>query len=74
MVDVCLPSQLHKEAAIKLLRRNINVLLEKPMALSAQDCREIIAAEERSDARLMVAQCERFTAGSDYLKAAVEGG
>ncbi len=74
MADVCLPSQLHKEAAIKLLRRNINVLLEKPMALSAQDCREIIAAEERSDARLMIAQCERFTAGSDYLKAAAEGG
>ena len=70
MVDVCLPSQLHKEAAIKLLRRNINVLLEKPMALSAQDCREIIAAEDRSEARLMVAQCERFTAGSDYLKVA----
>ena len=74
MVDVCLPSQPHKEAAIKLLRRNINVLLEKPMALSAQDCREIIAAEERSDARLMVARCERFTAGSDYLKAAAESG
>ena len=74
MVDVCLPSQLHKEAAIKLLRQNINVLLEKPMALSAQDCREIIAAEEQSDARLMIAQCERFTAGSDYLKAAAEGG
>ena len=42
MADVCLLSQLRKEAAIKLLRRNINVLLEKPMPHSTLRTIELI--------------------------------
>lgn len=60
LVDICLPTFLHKDAAIKALGRNINVLLEKPMAMSFAECREILQAEKRSAGRLMVGHCVRF--------------
>lgn len=68
MVDICLPVFLHKDATIKALKNNVNVLVEKPMAVSTDDCKEMIEAEKNSKARMMVAQCVRFDAASQYLK------
>lgn len=72
LVDICLPTFLHKDAAIKILERNINVLLEKPMALSGKECDEILRAAEKSSGKLMVGQCVRFMKHYDYLKETVE--
>ena len=38
MVDICLPTYLHKEYAIRFLKLGKHVLSEKPMALSSADC------------------------------------
>jgi myo-inositol 2-dehydrogenase/D-chiro-inositol 1-dehydrogenase len=41
VVDILLPNYLHHEAALAALRAGNNVLLEKPMALTVEDCDSI---------------------------------
>jgi myo-inositol 2-dehydrogenase/D-chiro-inositol 1-dehydrogenase len=41
VVDILLPNYLHPKAAIAALRAGNNVLLEKPMALTVEDCDSI---------------------------------
>ncbi|SEP77796.1 Predicted dehydrogenase [Faunimonas pinastri] len=54
-IYLALPNDQHRDFAVRALEAGIHVLLEKPMAVSEQECREIIAASEKSGARLMIA-------------------
>lgn len=72
LVDICLPTFLHKDACIKILEKNINVLVEKPMSFSGNECEEILRAAEKSTGILMVGQCVRFMKHYNYLKEIVE--
>jgi myo-inositol 2-dehydrogenase / D-chiro-inositol 1-dehydrogenase len=47
-VDVVLPNHLHAEVAIAALRTGKDVLLEKPMANTAQECDALLAAERET--------------------------
>ena len=51
-----------------MLNAGKHVLCEKPMALSTEQCDEMIAAAERSGKRLMIGQCLRFHNAYSYLK------
>ena len=59
-VDLCLPTHLHARAAISALRAGKHVLVEKPMALTAAEAREMIGAAEEAGRILMTAQVLRF--------------
>ena len=74
MADVCLPSYLHKAFTVKLLKAGKHVLCEKPMALSAADCEEMIATARACGKQLMIGQCLRFNATYAYLKDCVTDG
>lgn len=74
MADICLPSFLHKEYAVKLLKADKHVMCEKPMALSAAECEEMIAASKESGKKLMIGQCLRFNNVYSYLKDCVVDG
>lgn len=73
-VDICVPSYLHKELAVKMLNRGYNVLCEKPMALNSADCKEMLEAEKKSGKHFMIAQCLRFSPEYEYLKACIDDG
>jgi UDP-N-acetylglucosamine 3-dehydrogenase len=60
IVDVCLPTTLHREAVERAYAAGKHVLLEKPIALTAEDADAIIAAAERSGRLLMVGLVLRF--------------
>ncbi len=60
VVSVCSPNGLHAEHSIKCLENNFHVLCEKPMALSVQDCGEMIKAAERANKRLFAIKQNRF--------------
>lgn len=68
VVDICLPAFLHTDAIIGMLNKNYNVICEKPMALNYEDCKKILAAEEKSSAKLMIAHQLRFDPAYTYLK------
>ncbi len=74
VVDICLPSYLHEQYAVKMLRAGCNVLCEKPMSLNSQSCARMIAASEETGKRLMIGQCLRFEPVYLYLKDLVESG
>jgi predicted dehydrogenase len=60
VVDVCLPTDLHREAAERAFAAGKHVFLEKPIALAAGDADAIIAAAERSGRLFMVGLVLRF--------------
>ena len=74
MADICLPSYLHKEYAIKLMEAGKHVLSEKPMALSSAQCDEMLEASKRTGRKLMIGQCLRFAASYLFLKDAIDNG
>ncbi|RZU39095.1 Gfo/Idh/MocA family protein [Edaphobacter modestus] len=59
-VDVCLPTDLHKEVVLAALSAGKHVFCEKPMAIHSEDCDVILAAAEVSGHIFMVGQVLRF--------------
>ena len=59
-VDLCTPTHLHAPLALRALAAGKHVLVEKPMALTAEDCARMIEAARAAGRVLMVAQVLRF--------------
>lgn len=59
-VDICLPTFLHAEVAIKAMRAGFHVLCEKPMALNHEQAESMIHVSEQTQKTLMIAHCNRF--------------
>ena len=72
VADVCLPTFLHKNTSVKLLRAGKHVLCEKPMALSSEDGEMMFCASREAGKRLMIAHCVRFDPAYRFLKACVD--
>ena len=72
IVDICVPTFLHKDFSIKAMEAGINVLCEKPMALNYEDCLAMVDTSKRTGKKLMIAQVLRFTHDfeviHDYVK------
>jgi len=60
LIDVCLPTFLHKEYVIKAAQAGKHVLCEKPIALTVQDAEEMIRVAEIAKVKFMIAQVIRF--------------
>jgi predicted dehydrogenase len=60
LVDICLPTDMHKPAVLAALAAGKHVLVEKPIALTVEDADEMIAAAQQAGRLLMVAQVLRF--------------
>ena len=73
-VDICLPTYLHSEAAVKALNAGFNVLSEKPMALNTAQALAMIDAANKSGKQFMVAHCCRFMGIVKYIKQIMESG
>jgi predicted dehydrogenase len=59
-ISITLPTHLHAEMTIAALKAGKHVLLEKPFALTAADCEDMIATEKETGRTLMVAHVLRF--------------
>jgi len=73
-VSITLPTYLHAEFSVKALQAGINVLCEKPMALTLKQCDTMIAAAQGSDKELMIAHCIRFWPEYAWIKQIIESG
>jgi predicted dehydrogenase len=74
VVSVCSPNGLHAEHTIKALKSGFHVLCEKPMALTVQDCGEMINAAERANKRLFIVKQNRFNPPVAAVKRILEEG
>lgn len=72
MVDITLPTFLHRDVSVQCLQHGLHVLCEKPMALTTEECDDMLEASAASGKQLMIGQCLRFWPGYVLLKEFVE--
>jgi UDP-N-acetyl-2-amino-2-deoxyglucuronate dehydrogenase len=71
---ICSPNGLHATHSIQCLRSGINVLCEKPMGLSVNECGEMIKASERANKRLFAIKQNRFNPPVEAVKQVIDEG
>ena len=63
-VYLAVPNHLHREFAERAAAAGVHVLCEKPMAVTEEDCRAMIAASQQNRVKLMIAYRLHFEAGN----------
>lgn len=74
VVHIALPHHLHAPVTIDCLKHGINVLTEKPMALTVQDCDAMIQAAEESHKLLGVISQTRYYNSVQLFKEKFDAG
>jgi predicted dehydrogenase len=67
-VDICLPTFLHYEYAVKAIEKGYNVFVEKPLCLTSKQADDLAALAEKKGVIAMVGQCIRFWDEYVWLK------
>ena len=67
-VSVAVPTINHYEVAKSVIQRGIHLVIEKPIAASLEEGREIIDAAETAEIKLMIGHIERFNPAVIALK------
>lgn len=73
-VVTALPTYLHEEIAVKAMNRGIHVFSEKPMAITLDECKNMIEASKRNNVRLQIGQCCRFESPRVNVKKLIDEG
>lgn len=73
-VSLCTPTDTHAELAELMLRAGKHVLVEKPVAIRAEDVRRLVEVARGAGLVCMPGMCMRFWPGWDWLKARVTDG
>ena len=74
ILDICVPTYLHADFAVKAMEKGVHVLMEKPISLCREDVRRVYRTAEENGVAVMVAQVLRFWSEYVYLKALIEEG
>jgi predicted dehydrogenase len=72
-VTIAAPTHLHHEIALVCIGRGIHVMVEKPIASSIEEGRDIISAARQAGVALMVGHVERFNPAVQAIKDAIRG-
>jgi len=70
-VTVAAPTHLHRDIALTCIARGVHVMVEKPVASTVEEGREIIGAAKRAGVTLMVGHVERFNPAVEAIKEAI---
>ncbi|KPK61987.1 MAG: hypothetical protein AMK73_07055 [Planctomycetes bacterium SM23_32] len=73
-VTVCTPNFMHKEPTVAALKAGKHVMVEKPMAMNAQEAQEMVDAAEQSAGRLTMGFQYRLGPAAQTLKRFVNQG
>lgn len=68
ILDICLPTYLHADFAIKAMKKGINVVCEKPVSLKNEDVERVYTTAKENNVKFMVAQVLRFWPDYEVLK------
>jgi predicted dehydrogenase len=70
LVDICLPTRLHAEVAVRAMQAGKDVLIELPLATTLEEARRIVAAQQATGCRAFVDMFSRFSPASQHLRQA----
>ncbi|GAA3412447.1 Gfo/Idh/MocA family protein [Paenibacillus hodogayensis] len=71
---IALPHYLHREAAVFCAEHGCHLMIEKPMAISLNECDEISAAVRRSGVMAMVGHTQHYMAANRTARELVRNG
>jgi predicted dehydrogenase len=71
-VTIAAPTHLHRDISLACIARRIHVLVEKPIASSIEEGREIVEAARAAGVTLMVGHVERFNPAVAAIKQAIK--
>jgi myo-inositol 2-dehydrogenase / D-chiro-inositol 1-dehydrogenase len=74
VIDICTPTHLHHPMVLEAASVGKHIVCEKPLARTAQQGREMIAACERAGVKLLIAHVVRFSPSYVQAKLAVDRG
>lgn len=72
IISICTPNGLHFTHSLISLQNKINVLCEKPMALSIDDCNKMIITAKKNNVELFVVKQNRFNPPVEVLKKLIQ--
>jgi UDP-N-acetylglucosamine 3-dehydrogenase len=67
-VTIAVPTVDHLEVALAVIERGIHLLIEKPIAFTGDEARQIIQAADAAGVKLMIGHIERFNPAVTALK------
>ena len=63
VISVCTPNSFHSEHTIKSLKAGLNVLCEKPMAISVSECNKMMIEADKSGKDLFIVKQNSIKTG-----------
>ena len=73
-VVVVAPTWFHRDIVVDCAREGIHIFCEKPMAITEEECREMLKAVEEHDVKLQLGFMRRFDRSFRAAKVAIEEG
>ena len=74
LIDIATPSHTHREIALAAMARGKHVLLEKPMAITLDDCKAIVAGAREHGVHLAVGHELRLSSQWGRIKEILDAG
>lgn len=74
LVSIATESGLHAKIALHCIDNNVNVIIEKPMAMSIKDADRIIALAKEKNVKVSACHQNRFNVAVQALRKAIETG
>ncbi len=71
---ICTQDRMHTKPALKALELGYHVLLEKPMAPTVEECKQLVEASERAKSQLRVCHVMRYTTMLSKIKEIIQDG
>lgn len=73
-VSICSANTDHRRSAVMAMEHGKHVLCEKPLAVSAQDCEDMLQVSRQTGMRLLVGHNQRMTSAHREAKRLIEQG
>ena len=74
LVSIATESGIHAEIALYCIEKGVNLIIEKPMAMSIEDADKIIKLSEEKGVKVSACHQNRFNVAIQQLRQAVESG
>ena len=74
LASIATESGIHAEIALHCIENRVNVIIEKPMAMSIEDADRIIEASEKYNVKVSACHQNRFNVAIQELRKALEAG
>src|SRR4029450_8776567 len=71
LVDICLPTKVHAEVAVRAMQADKDVLVELPLAATLEAAHRIVVAQQANGRRAFVDMFSRFSPANQHLRQAV---